>query len=192
MPDLRHAVSVERHDHACLLFASPREQARAVEAFVAEGLARHERVIYILDQESPSDALDRLDRAGVDIDAALKDGALVLKTTDEAYLADGGFDPDRMLSTLRELVADALAAGHQGVRVSGEMIWATRGAPGSNELMRYEERVNELLAELPAAALCQYDARAFPPDVLAGALRTHPLLMSGEGIKKNPYYLAHP
>jgi MEDS: MEthanogen/methylotroph, DcmR Sensory domain len=45
---------------------------------------------------------------------------------EETYLSAGNLDPDRMLATLREQIATALAEGSPGVRVAGEMSWALR------------------------------------------------------------------
>ena len=178
------------HDHACLLFASTEEQARALAAFMQDAFARNERVVYILDQDADTGVLERLHRHGIDVSEQLERGALQVRSTDEVYLADGAFDPAAMLDRLREVERDAIADGWRGVRVAGEMTWATRGAPGSDRLLEYESKLNEVFPKLHASALCQYDARAFSPDILAGALRTHPLVVSHGEAVDNPYFEA--
>ncbi len=42
----------------------------------------------------------RLEKSGIDVDRAQREGQLEVKGWDEAYLKDGYFDPDRMLSLI--------------------------------------------------------------------------------------------
>lgn len=183
-------MGVARHDHACLIHTTPDERRDAIALYMEGGLAHNERLLYLLDQDADSGALEAIARAGVDVEDALDDGALVVKTTDETYVEGGTFDPDRMIALLREAEQEALTDGFAGLRVTGEMTWARPGVPGAERLLEYEARLNEVFPQLRASAICQYDARRFSPDVLAGVLHTHPLLISNGRVAQNARYEA--
>lgn len=182
---------MDLREHACLLYASAEEQARGLAEYLRQGLAQGQRVVYILDQDAQAGALERL-APEIDLDDALDEGSLLVRTTDSTYLEDDAFSPERMIEILRETVDEALAAGYSGIRMTGEMIWATRGVRGAEELLRYEKLLNDVFPQLPVAGLCQYDTRAFSPEVLAGVLRAHPLVHAKHGLTANPYYQRQP
>ncbi|MEU0055976.1 MEDS domain-containing protein [Streptomyces sp. NPDC006334] len=162
----RRVQDVDHGDHLCLAFADDGEQRRVVTAFLSEGLRRGERVMYFADRTRPEDVLGWLSASGTDPRPALDAGRLVVTTADDSYLAAGPFDPDGMVAALRKEVADSLAAGCTGFRVSGEMGWALRDVPGADRLHEYETKVNQVFSGHRASAVCQYDARRFPADRL--------------------------
>ncbi|MFK0168698.1 MEDS domain-containing protein [Streptomyces sp. NPDC090306] len=170
----RPAEDARQGDHLCLAFADDLEQRRVMTAYLRAGLERGERVIYYADRNTPETVLSWLRAAGVDPTPALRSGQLGVTTADDSYLAAGPFDPDAMVAALHKEVADALAAGYRGYRVSGEMGWATRGVPGAERLGEYETKVDEVFAGRPASAICQYDARRFAPAELDAFERRHP------------------
>ncbi|MFQ6143115.1 MEDS domain-containing protein [Streptomyces seoulensis] len=182
----RLVEEADQGDHLCLAFADDAEQRRVATAYVLGGLERGERVMYFADGRAPEQVLGWLREAGADPAPALERGQLVVTTADDSYLAVGPFDPDAMVATLHREVADSLAAGYTGFRVSGEMGWALRDVPGADRLGEYETKVNEVFAGGPASAICQYDARRFDADALAafdgrhpGAVAPEPLYSSG-------------
>ncbi|QMU77176.1 STAS domain-containing protein [Streptacidiphilus sp. PB12-B1b] len=170
----RQVQDMGHGDHLCLAFADDAEQRRVVTAYLAAGLQRGERVLYFADLNEPGQVLGWLEAAGADPGAALGRGQLTVTTADDSYLAAGSFDADTMVATLQQEVHDALAAGWNGLRVSGEMGWALRGVPGAEQLGAYETKVNAVFAGRPALAICQYDARRFGTAQLHEFDRRHP------------------
>jgi hypothetical protein len=59
------------------------------------------------------------------------------------------------------------------------MTWVLRGLPGSEWLIEYETRLDELLHGSTCLVICQYDQRRFHPEVLSGVLGTHPVSVVG-------------
>ncbi|MBT2468992.1 MEDS domain-containing protein [Streptomyces sp. ISL-66] len=161
-------------DHVCLAFADDSEQRRVVTAYMSDGLKRGERVMYFTDRHKPAVVLDWLRSAHVDPDAALSSGQLQVVTACDGYLVSGRFDATAMVATLRQEMASAAACGYKGFRVSGEMSWALREIPGADEVAAYESMVNSLFEGQPASAVCQYDARLFPPAQLQTYDHCHP------------------
>lgn len=69
------------------------------------------------------------------------------------------------------------------------MSWALKGVPGSDRLMEYEARVNDLLVKYPVTAICQYDARKFDGATILQCLKVHPHMIVHGQIIRNPYYM---
>jgi transcriptional regulator with XRE-family HTH domain len=88
--------------------------------------------------------------------------------------------PSSALAAYRGYLADAQAAGARRIRVLGEPVWPRRAAAVA-AWIRYESLVNLVIADAPALILCPYDVQSLPADVVAGARRTHPELMTGHG-----------
>ncbi|WP_374969256.1 MEDS domain-containing protein [Terrabacter sp. BE26] len=79
------------------------------------------------------------------------------------------------------------APGSRDVWVTGTVpLGATSAAQAA--WSRYESAVNEALGSFPFQAMCTYDTRSTPPEVIAAARASHPGLDSGEGSVPCPDY----
>ncbi len=184
----RDLGSLRHGDHLCLPYEDVDEKTEAVVPFIAEGLARGERCVYIAELDQRDVLLSALSNAGVNASRALDRGSLWLRSPQEIYFRSGKFDPDDMLALADELIASALADGFVGVRGSGEATAAQdRGIPWS-DLYSYEVRFNERFARRPIVALCRYQRAASPPARIADALRAHPTAIVGGRVCRNSYY----
>jgi PAS domain S-box-containing protein len=194
---LRKALArLAPHDHLCLIYETREEQFAAIVPFVRLGLERGERCIYIADDNTAQTVLDALRAGEIDVDAALASGALIIAAKQDAYLRPVGaeslrpyFDPDRMIQFLAQAVAEAKAAGFAALRATGEMTWALGGAPGAERLIEYEAKLNHFFPEHDLLAICQYNRYRFSPAVILDVIRTHPLVISGGMVCRNPCYL---
>jgi hypothetical protein len=188
--------SIERMkpgDHYCGIYRTDADLRAITVDFVRSGIARHEKIIYLVNLQSAEQLRTSLAAAGIDVDALLDRGQLVILTAKEAYLKDGQFDPDRMIDLLGEETDKALAEGYAALRATGEMTWALAGEPGSERLIEYEARVNHLFATKPCYGLCQYDRRRFDAEMLLDILHTHPNVLFGkEGFDNSRLYYVPP
>jgi hypothetical protein len=66
---------------------------------------------------------------------------------------------------------------------------AAAAASGRKEFFRYEARLTDVLASLPALILCLYDLQRFGAEVLMDTLRTHPMVVVDGMVHDNPYYV---
>jgi len=185
---MRTIADLKPGDHLCCIYETEEEHRAVLTPFLRQGLERGEKVIYIADERIAEAVLDYLRDDGLDPQPYLERGQLIILTRDDAYLRDGFFDPDGMIALLREETERALAEGYAALRVTGEMTWALRGLPGSGRLIDYEAKLNEFFPGSRCLAICQYDRRRFPPDVLLEVLRTHPVVMIGTEVYDNFYY----
>jgi PAS domain-containing protein len=94
-----------------------------------------------------------------------------------------------MLAFLADSVEAARRDGFRALRVTGEMTWALGGAAGSERLMEYESKLNRLLPAADALAICQYSRRWFPAETVKEVIETHPLVIHGATVCRNPYYV---
>lgn len=176
-------------DHLCCLYETEEEHRAVLTPFLRQGLERGEKVLYIVDARTAEAVIGYLRDEGLDAESYLDRGQLTILTADEAYLKQGVFDPDGMIALLRTETEQALAEGYAALRVTGEMSWALRGLPGSERLIEYEAKLNEFLPGSKCLAICQYDRRAFDPELLLDVLSTHPAALVGAEFYDNFYYM---
>jgi PAS domain S-box-containing protein len=181
--------SLKPGDHLCCIYGTDDEHRALLTPFLARGLNLGEKVVYIVDVRPAEEVLAYLREAGMEIDGYLETGQLKLLAAADTYMRVGVFDPDVMISLLREETELALAEGYSALRVTGEMTWALRGLPGSERLIEYEARLNEFFPRHRCLAICQYDMRRFVPALLLDVLTTHPIAVIGTRLFDNFYYI---
>ena len=173
--------------HSACIFRTEEEQFKAVVPFILAGLSRGDKCVYILDDTSEDDVVDAMMMAR-DVQRHVDDGDITFLRRDEAYLRDGCFNADRMLGFIRQGEQKALADGYAGLTATGEMSWQKTDAPGTDQLMEYEARLNDLYPESNPTLLCQYEEPAFDHTTLLDAIRTHPRVVLNGELCVNPYY----
>jgi anti-sigma regulatory factor (Ser/Thr protein kinase) len=141
------------------------------------------------------------------LDAGLRDGDLVALTCspETAALVSAELGPageqvevDAGLSLLGARAPDAIrharryldraaGAGSGRLRVLAEIDFGDR-PPGWREGQRFEALCNLFMRSAPISAVCVYDRRRLPPEVLASAAATHPELLVGGVRSANPSF----
>ncbi len=188
--DLIRALSgLDVHDHLCLIYENREEQLAAVIPFIRMGLGRGEQCIYIIDENTQQVVLEAMRRDGIDVDSAIKSGALKVLTKREAYLREEYFDPDSMIRYLKNAVDSAKKAGFSALRVTTEMTWALGNESGVDLLIEYEAKLNYFIPKNDILAVCQYNRSRFKPEIIIDIIRTHPLVIYGFTVCKNFYYI---
>ncbi|MXV62053.1 histidine kinase [Natronorubrum sp. JWXQ-INN-674] len=187
------AERIEDHDHAndhfALIYESQAEQFAAAVPFIRQGLERNERCLYITHHNTRTAVLAAMRDGGIDVDAALESGQLSIHDEDETYLRNGTFDAEETLDFLGGAIEEATEEGpYDALRVTGEMSGVLREDPEGEELIRCEAKANYLFDEVDGIALCQYDRRRFPSEVIRDVISTHPLLIHDDRVSHNVYY----
>lgn len=151
--------------HACAVAVSDEQLWEMSALFVAEGLAGGERVLYFED-ESAHLMLARLADDGVSTAEPLRTGQLTIGPTSGTRTVLSG--PVAGLEQMMlGAIDDSLARGYPGVRVAGQADWAV-GRAGGVGLADYDVGIRRVLAQRPAArALCLYDHRRYPGELVA-------------------------
>ena len=193
-PILPALEKMQPGDHYCGIFRSDADQRQITVDFVRLGVERHEKMLYLVHLQTAERLRSTLLDAGIDVDALIASGQLVVKAAKDAYLVDGVFEPRRMIDMLGQETANAVEAGYQALRVTGEMSWALEGDPGSERLVEYEALLNDFYATgAKSYSICQYDQRRFDAELLIDMLHTHPsVLLDTAGIDNTGMYYVPP
>ena len=177
------------HDHLCSIYESPEDHYAVAIPFIRIGLDRGEKCIYIADDGTVGDVRQAMESEGIDVDRATASKALVLATKEQAYLEHGSFDPDWMFTFWKEATQLAISEGFSALRATGETEWVLRGGRGLDRWMEYESRLTHTLSESNCSALCQYNRRLFPPELILDVIRTHPMVIYDSAVCQNLYHV---
>ena len=177
------------HDHFCSIYESPQEHYAVAVPFIRIGLDRGEKCIYIADDGTVGDVRQAMQSEGIDVERAIASKALLLATKEQAYLEHGSFHPDWMFTFWKEATQLAMSEGFSALRATGETEWVLRGGRGLERWMEYESGLTHTLSENNCSALCQYNRRLFPPELILDVIRTHPMVVYGSTVCRNLYYV---
>lgn len=182
--------SVGPHEHLCLIYSNREEQFAAIGPSLEIGLQRRERVLYVADENSVAAVRDAIGGTGIDVDRYHRDGTFVIVIGKEhMYVEPGQLHADWSVRFLARQEDEAKAAGFSGLRIIGEMTWAIGYGSDPGQLIEFEAKVNRLLPLISASAICQYNLNQFPPEVILGVIKTHPLVVYRGDVCRNPYYI---
>jgi hypothetical protein len=180
---------LSRGAHACAFFHDREEEYQVLLPFVKEGNERGEKAFHVVDAAHRPERMRRLQSLGLDITAAEKTGQIEVRAWEQAYLRDGCFDQDRMLSLIQEALNGGKAAGFGQTRLWANMEWALNDCPGVHDLVEYETRLNHILPKFDDVVVCTYDLSRFGAGVVMDILRTHPMVIIGGILQENPFYV---
>jgi anti-sigma regulatory factor (Ser/Thr protein kinase) len=159
---------VEPFSHPAFLYADTAHYLWGITAFVREGLAAGEPVAVAVPQHN----LDLL-REWLGADAA---------RTTLVDMGEAGRNPGRILPEVLHRAADA-APPDRHMRIVGEPIWPGRSPVEYPACLQHEALINLAFRGRRLTVLCPYDVTGLPPEVLADAARSHPVVVDPEGTR---------
>jgi hypothetical protein len=179
-------------NHICGFYHGHDELESILFPYLEAGLRGGDKTLCLVDSETPDQVLARLRNGNaVDIDTAVATRQLEVKHSTESYLVTGAFRMHDWISELRSLSADSVQReGFPRMRAVGEMGWALRMFPGSEDLFTYESEVNRFVGEYRVVYLCLYDIDTITGSMVMDAIKTHPQVLIGGYLFENPYYIA--
>src|ERR1700741_5426579 len=175
--------------HICGFFDSEDERYDVILPYLKEGLENNEEVLNILESTSYTDHCQRLSDAGISVEEKLANKQLKVLSADETYLKGGSFAADNMYDMVQEALINAKVAGYDSIRACGDMTWALKNVPGTDELIEYEARLNMLTPQHSCSLICMYDINRFSGRAIADVLATHPYVILNGKIHQNPHYI---
>jgi hypothetical protein len=178
-----------QHRHICAFFNSADEEHRVLGSFIKEGFERGDKACHLVDPDLREDHLRRLADAGIDVAQAMDTGQLELRRWQDAYLSGDRFDQDAMLALIEEVLQSGADSGYPLTRLVAHMEWALRDNPGVGDLVEYETRLNYLLPKYADPVICTYDLSKFSASVVMDVMRTHPVVIIGEVLHENPFFV---
>jgi hypothetical protein len=175
---------IEQPGHICAFFTSRDEEYETLIPYLRDGVDAGEQVLNVVDEGRMSDHRARLEMAGV----PTNDGRLEVASSEDSYLAGGRFEMDRMVGFVRERLVEAATHG-QCVRTAGWMDWIYRDAPGTEQVMEYEARMNLLVPTFDCTFMCIYDLTKLNGETVVDIFATHPYVILKGQIRRNPFYV---
>lgn len=170
------------HFHACAFVMGSADEQALIDPFLAEGMKRGEKAVYIVDPAKRDEHERRLQAS------APAPELLDVTTWTHAHLKGGTFDQDRMMADLESMIRDHAAKGMPPMRLVGQMGWVFSSPPGIEKLVAYEASVNELLNRGKTPTVCVYDVRLLNGSMMMDLLRAHPLTVMNGVLHENPFY----
>ncbi|WP_306207997.1 MEDS domain-containing protein [Actinoplanes sp. RD1] len=173
-------------DHVCWTHADDDEQRRVAAAHVRAGLRDHHKILWFTGPAGRDAALAGLAADGIDVAEHVTTGRLRVAAAAAAHLSRGHFDPERTCERWAAAMRQARREGYAGLRVLGDMSWAAGPVPGADRVGWFERRLNRLVADGFGMAICLYDRRRCPGDLLADVSRAHPATVTARGPEHEP------
>jgi hypothetical protein len=176
--------------HICAFFESDQQEYDCLVPYFAEGLQQGEQVVTIRDAEMMGEHKRTLqERMPMTLEEPMRKEQFRILASEETYLRDGFFGNERMGLMLEDVLKAAESGPFKRVRTCGDMTWALREMPGTDELMEYEARVNTFTRDHDCTLMCVYDVNKFSGRAVMDVLATHPMVVMGDRIYENPYYV---
>lgn len=173
--------------HVCAFFNSDEEAYQVLLPFIADGFRCNHKAVHIVNPGEDRAHRERLTAAGIDLHGAEQLGQFDLKINTEAYLHEGRFDPDRMLGVFEHVATQP--SPYPLSRIVCSMDWAAGDAPCIDRLIEFESRVNNLWQRTEDAVICVYNLDKFSGDTVIDIMRTHPMVIIGGTLQRNPFYV---
>jgi hypothetical protein len=174
--------------HVCAFFNNDEEAYRVLLPFIRDGFGCNHKALHVVNRGEPARHRQRLVDAGIDLDAAERNGQFDLRINTETYLRDGKFDPDRMLGAFEEF-ASGSDPRFPLSRIVCHMEWAADNEPCIDRLIEFESRVNDVWQRHEDVVICTYNLARFGGDTVIDIMRTHPMVIIGGVLQKNPFYV---
>lgn len=172
--------------HLCGFYRGRDEFEGMVIPFLREGLRSGDKTLCVVDSQPPKKLLGSL-KGDIDVTQPLATHQLEVLASSEAHLRGGRFQRDEMITWWDEQVGDALMQFPR-VRVVGEMSWALRDAPGTEDLFAYEAEVNRFASKYPQVLFCLYDLDRVDGSMVVNAMKTHPRIVIDGTLVDSPCY----
>lgn len=147
--------------HDALVCSSDAELTGAAAPFITGGLSAGETIAVICRERTAALLLDMID-----------DPRVRLLPREEVYARPAG-----AIARYGQLVQQAKEAGTGRIRILGEVDFGA-GPQEWAEWRRYEAATNQAMVDHPLWAMCVYDTRELPEEVLESAAHTHPNLVT--------------
>ncbi|HEX8745454.1 MAG TPA: MEDS domain-containing protein [Thermoleophilaceae bacterium] len=158
------AAGLGLQGHACWLYADEQELRDAALAFLEDGVELGQRLMYL----GPGSVEKlRRDLDGLTaLDHLLATGGLRIMPLENVYEVGAAVDPLAQLAVYSAATSAALADGYTGLRVVGDGTPLVLDAELWRAHTHWETVADRFMARHPMAALCCYDRRALPDEIL--------------------------
>jgi signal transduction histidine kinase len=166
--------------HFCVFYETSDDLVEMLIPYFKAGIENREFCFWVLAEHlTEDDARSALSRAIPRSDRHLIEKNIEFLSSEECYLKGGAFNLDRVTAEWAERLDRALAAGYEGIRVSGYAGWLqTREWP---DFWKYEGSLNKSIVDLPMIVLCTYPLTGSSGSDILDVAHTHQCAISRRG-----------
>jgi len=176
--------------HVCAFFKSREDEYDVTLPFIRDGFECGDKAIHIVDPSRRADHLERMAAFGLDTLSPRQSGQFELYEWGDYFFPKGSFDPDRQLALLVEALESDRQEGFRRARYVAHPEWALEDGGGVELLLEFEAGVSRVWPRCSDAVICSYDLTRFGADTLIDVLRTHPMVIIGGILQRNPFFVA--
>jgi hypothetical protein len=158
--------------HMCHFYREREDLVAALVPFFVAGLSNRERCIWITAEPLvAADARGELEKAGLNVEAAIRSGSLTIMDYSEFYLKAAGMKSTQVAELWLAEEDHALSQGYNGLRITGN---ASFVSPETwPDFMDYEEVVHRAFQGTRIVSLCSYDVRRCGATDVLDVVRRH-------------------
>jgi anti-anti-sigma factor len=164
--------SLEPGTHLCALERDAARLDGVAAAFVGQGLAAGDQLLYIGSEEQVDDLLGSLSQH-LDADHAVATGQLLTSSFEDAYGSSRPDDIHAVADGFRLAAQQAHKSGFPGLRVAARMDELAGLLGSMDEVVAWERMATGLQRELRVSSVCLYDTRRLASDEGATLAREH-------------------
>ena len=143
-------AALKRARHICVFYNSQDEEYRVLMPFIREGFHQGDKTFHIIDSRHMPFHLQRLQEAGIDVEAGAESGQLEVRGWENAHFRPGHFDQHAMLALVEEVLTEARDRGFPATRWVANMGWALEDRPGVKDALEYCSRLNYVVPRYDA------------------------------------------
>jgi len=141
--------------HLCLLYETEKDLIDILVPYFKAGLESNEFCMWVTSEPlTVKKAKDALSVAVPDFDRYLEKAQIEIISHNQWYFKDGVFDLQRVLRTWIDKIAQAISAGFDGIRVTGNAGWLE--AKDWKCFADYEKQVDSVINEYQMLTICSY------------------------------------
>jgi len=173
--------TVDVGDHIAFVWETSEEFVEAV-GFLKRGIRDGDHCVIFGHDDANAEVVRVLAQMGFDPAHLEQSGRLTV--------LGGRAKGDIMLEEIGAAFQRATDAGAPLIRLLGNIGWSKPGWPEDNDILAFEAKVTGAAKMFPSVVMCMYDSKSLSGSVmLHGCFETHPLIITGNVLRKNPYYV---
>lgn len=177
--------------HSISLYGTARDLRTAIDTFLKEGLSNNYRLLYFGPERDVISFKETVSGHAYNLNDLLGSKTLEIIDFERSYIENGVFDPVRQIGFLQKATLKAIKEGYNGLSVAGEGTAILESGTKTEELLKYEASVNDLVEESPVTAYCLYDSSRIDRRNALEISRLHPhTLRESEFSVNQDYYRA--
>jgi ABC-type transporter Mla MlaB component len=165
------AAGLGRHGHGAWLYSDEAEFRAGALEYLGDGPGLDQRMLYV-----GAGTIEKLraDLVGLpDLDGLLGDGALRIMPLEAVYEVGVGIDPMAQLAMYTATTKTALMDGYSGLRVLADVTPLVLDPELWRAHTHWEAVADRYMAKNPMSALCCYDRRRLPDEILRDVACVH-------------------